>query len=243
MSYNYNQLIAQLANLAGTTTTQINFEFEVPHAIDYGEQRIFTDLDLIATVTTDTSQLCTPNKREVQIPGAFIVVKGINIITPAGSPPLTGSRKQCVRASQDVMDFLFPDAGSAAVPYRFHVLNQGFGSTFGTVLLGPWPDQAYTVEFVGTQRPAPISASNPNTFLATTLPHLFEVACMVHLSAYQKNWSALGSDPQSSAAWEQQYKTLLVGCDAEELRKRYEGSSAFPPWGFDKAPSSPDAKA
>jgi hypothetical protein len=59
------------------------------------------------------------------------------------------------------------------------------------------------------------------------------------MSAYQKNWSSLGSDPQASAAWESQYEALKVGADAEELRKRYEGSSAFPPWGFDKAPSGP----
>lgn len=240
MSYNYTQFVAELANLAGTTTTQPNFVTELPNAIDYGEQRIFRDLDLIATITTDTSQVCTPNIRTVGVPGSFVTVKGLNIVTPIGATPNNGKINQCVRASQDLLDAIFPDATIVGVPYRFHIQSQGYGGIAGVAVLGPWPDQAYTVQYVGTQRPAPISQSNQSTFLSTALPDLFLIACMIHMSAYQKNWSALGPDPAAGATYENQYKTLLKGCSAEEMRKRYEGSAAFPPWGFDTQPTTPD---
>lgn len=240
MSYNYTQFVTALANLAGTTTTQPNFVTELPNAIDYGEQRIFTDLDLIATVTTDNSQNCTPNNRTVPIPGGFITVKGVNIVTPAGSTPSNGKINQCVRSSQDLLDFLFPDASITGVPSRFVIQTQGYGGVSGVAVLGPWPDQSYNVQYVGTQRPAPLSQSNQSTFISTTLPHLFLVAAMIHMSAYQKNWSALGPDPAAGATYENQYKALLKGCSAEEMRKRYEGSAAFPPWGFDAQPTTPD---
>jgi hypothetical protein len=243
MSYNYTQFISEVANLAGTTVTQPNFVTELPNAIDYGEQRIFRDLDLIATVATDASQACSPNNRYINIPGTFVVVKGVNVITPAGATPATGKRNPLVRASLDLLDFLFPDSSVVGVPTRFHVQTQGFGSNAGTLVVGQWPDQGYAVEYVGTQRPAPLSSGNPNTFLATNLPDIFLIACMIHMSAYQKNWSALGNDPASGQTYEAQYQKLLLGADAEELRKRYEGSSAFPPWGMDKQPTSPDAKA
>lgn len=238
MAYNYSQFVAALANLAGTSTTQPNFVIELPNAIDYGEQRIFRDLDLITTVTTDASQACTPNSRTAPIPGAFVVVKGVNIVTPAGATPSNGALNPCVRASQDLLDFMFPSVAGSGIPTRFHIQTQGWGSNSGTVVLGPWPDQGYFVQYVGTQRPTPLSAGNPNTFLSTNLPDLFLIACMIHMAAYQKNWSSLGSDPQSGSTWEVQYEKLKTGADAEELRKRYEGSSAFPPWGFDKQPSA-----
>ena len=108
--------------------------------------------------------------------------------------------------------------------------------------LGPWPDQNYTVEFEGTQRPAPLSASNTSTFLTTYLPDLFLVAAMLHLCAYQKNWSALGDDPNSAATWEAQYLKLKTSADAEELRKRYSNTTLGLPPGLNKGSGAPEAQ-
>jgi hypothetical protein len=236
MSYDYNGFVAQLANLCGTNPTQPNFVIELPAAIDYAEQRLFRDLDPLIMEVTDSTQACVVGARYARIPGTFIVINGVNIITPSPNVPALGKRNQCVRTSQDLLDFLYPDNSIVGVPIRFHVQNEGFGATFGVLVLGPWADQPYIIEYVGTQRPAPLSAANPNTFFSTDLPDLFLIAAMIHMSAYQKNWSAMGPDPQQSANFESQYLKLLKGADAEELRKRYAGSSAYPPAGFDAAP-------
>lgn len=236
MSLTYSQFQTEVANLAGTLVTNPAFVTELPSAIDYAEQRLYRDLDLLATIVTDASQSCVPSNRNVTAPAAFFVINGVNIITPAGSPPANGKRNQLIKASQDVIDLIFPDASNVGVPYRYAQ------STQWLIALGPWPDSNYTVEFVGTQRPAPLSASNPTTFLSIYLPDLMLVAAMIHMSAYQKNWSALGDDPQSGQTWETQYGKLLSSADAEELRKRYVGTAQFPPWGEQKTPAAPDAK-
>lgn len=243
MSYNYTGFVNEMVNLAGTTAANSNFIIELPNAIDYGEQRIFRDLDLIANVVVDTSQVCSPGNRQINAPGAFVVVNGINIITPAGTPPSGGKRNQLSPISKDLIDFLYPDASITGIPVYYCSQSQGFGANPGVVLLGPWPDQGYVTEITGTQRPATLSATNPNTFLTTNLPDLFLIACMIHMQAYQKNWSSIGQDPAAGASYETQYQKLLVGADAEELRKRYAGSTVLPPPGMSKQPASPDAKA
>jgi hypothetical protein len=237
MSFNYTGFVSALANLSGTLTTNPYFQTELPNAIDYAEQRLFRDLDLIVTITTDASQACVPSNRNLTAPAAFIVIDGINIITPAGTTnPDNGKRNRLVKTSQDVLDWIFPDASIVGPPTRWALASQ-----WG-IILGPWPDANYTAEIVGTQRPAPLSAANPNTFLATYLPDLMLVAAQMHMALYQKNWSALGDDAQSSQTLETQYGKLLASADAEELRKRYTGSAVFPPWGEAKTPAAPDAK-
>jgi hypothetical protein len=242
VSYNYSQLVAELAVLTGASPTTTAFTTELPNAIDYGEQRIFRDLDLLATVIADHSQVCTPSTRIVNVPGNIVSINDVNIITPAGVAPGGGLRNPLVRVSQSVLDLLYPSPTVATVPEYYCYQFQGYGGSQGNILLGPFPDQNYTVEYIGTARPTPLSASNPNTFLATNLPDLFLVACMIHMAAYQKNWSSIGNDPAGAVGYETQYQKLLVGASAEEIRKRYAGTTMIPPAGLAEQPSSPDAK-
>lgn len=242
MSYNYTGFVSALANLVGTTTTQPNFVIELPNAIDYAEQRLFRDLDLVFAQVLDTSQVCTPNYRYIGVPGGFVSVDGVNIITPAGVQPNNGKRNQLVKVNRDLIDILYPDGSIVGVPTYFVYFTQGFGPNAGLIILGPWPDQGYVAEIAGTAREQPLSASNPNTFLATNLPDLMLIAAMIHMQAYKNNWSSIGNDPAASATYETQYQKLLVGADAEEMRKRYTGTTVLPPRGADKQPTSPDAK-
>ncbi len=226
MSLNYTTYQAELANLAGTTTTNPYFSIELPNAIDYGELRILRDLDLLTTITANSSQMCVPNQRSVSIPSSFVVVNGVNLITPAGTTPNNGTRNQVVKCSEAVLDFSWPSAIGATLPTKFALQNQT------TMLLGPWPDQAYVVEIIGTQRPTPLSSGNPSTFIATNLPDLFLAASMVHMAGYQKNFGAQADDPRMAMSWETQYGALLEGCNAEELRKRYAGTIVALPAGI-----------
>jgi hypothetical protein len=223
MSLTYITFQSELANLAGTATTNAYFQIELPAAIDYAELRIQRDLNLLAAITTDSSQTCVPNKRIISIPSAFVGVDGINIVTPAGTTPDNGTRNELQKVSKDFMDFCWSSAAGAALPTKFAVLNQG------TLLLGPWPDQGYVVEIIGPQRVTPLSASNATNFLSTNLPDLYLAAAMIHMAAYQKNFGAMADDPRSAMSWEMQYKLLLAGADAEEMRKRYAGTVRLAP--------------
>jgi len=236
MSLTYTTWLAQAANIAGTSTTNPYLVTELPGAIDYAELRIYRDLDLLATRQTDQSQTCVPSQRKLNVPAAFVVVEGINIITPAGAAADSGTRNQLLPTSVEFLDFCWPSSAGATLPAKFARLSQSL------FLLGPWPDQSYAVEIIGTQRPTPLSAGNPTTFLSTNIPDLFLAATMIHISAYQKNFGAQADDPRMAQSWESQYGLLLASADAEELRKRYRGTIALPaPPGMDKRPSGPDA--
>lgn len=237
MSLTYSTWLSALANLAGTTTTNPYFLIEVPNAVDYAEQRLYRDLDLISTITSDFSQTTIALNRNIVVPAAFVVVNAINLITPAGAQPdaVGSKRNQLVRVSEDFLDFSWPDATGAGLPNIYAIRNQT------QFLLGPFPNLGYVVEYVGTQRPAPLSVANPTTFLTTNLPDLFLTASMIHVAGYQKNFGAQADDPRSSMSWETQYKAELASADAEELRKRYMGTTLAPPPGTAKMPVSPGA--
>ena len=245
MAMNYTSFVNSLVNLSGAgSATQPNFVIELPNAIDYAEQRIYRELDLIETITTDSTQACVALTRTVNVPSAFITVTGVNLITPAGTvAPNSGARNPLSPVSQAWLNFVYPSNVGAALPVRYHWFTQaGDLNAMGYIVLGPWPDAVYQVEYEGTQRPAPISASNPTTFLATYLPDLFLTAAMIHLCAYQKNWSALGDDPQSGATWENEYLKLKTSADAEELRKRYSNTTVGLPAGLNKGSGAPEAE-
>lgn len=219
----YTTLQSELANLAGTNTSNAFFQIELPAAIDYAELRMQRDLNLLAAVTVDSSQTCVPNRRIIAIPAGFVGIDGVNAITPAGTSPDNGTRNELQKVSKDFLDFCWPGQAGATLPTKFAVLNQG------TLLLGPWPDQGYVVEIVGPQRVTPLSASNATNFLSTNLPDLYLAAAMIHMAGYQKNFGAQADDPRSAMSWETQYKSLLASADAEEMRKRYAGTILLAP--------------
>jgi hypothetical protein len=58
---------------------------------------------------------------------------------------------------------------------------------------------------------------------------------MIFISAYQRNFSSSGSDPQMPINYETQYQTLLKGAAGEEIRKRFRSIGGSP-----EAPSAAD---
>jgi hypothetical protein len=91
-------------------------------------------------------------------------------------------------------------------------------------LVGPYPDQPYYVEIVGTYRPDSLSSSNQTTFISLYLPDLFIMASMVYVSGYQRNFGRQSDDPAMAQSYENQYQTLLKGAAVEEARKKFEAS-------------------
>ena len=219
MSLTYTTYVQQLQVLVASIAPDANFDTILPGCIDYSEQRIYRELDLLQTVVADTSVLTVLGVRQITIPSSFVAVNGINLIASGSSQriPLTP-------VSRDVVDRMWP-GGTNGQPEMFAMLTQW------TVILGPPPDATYTVETIGTTRPAPLSSTNTTTFLTTYLPDLFVAASMVYMSGYQRNLGAQANDPQMGTSWEQQYQNLFKSANAEELRKMFMGDSwtSLPP--------------
>lgn len=223
MALTYLTYKATLANMAVMDETDPNFVQILPSVIDYAEDRAYRELDLLNTVTRDTSNV-TANSRSYTLPqnnGRFRVVNGINIFSPVGT---TATRNQLDPVSRDYLDACWPSdtaASAATIPSVFAML------TDQTVLLGSPPGAAFTAEVIGTIQPAPLSATNTTTYLTLYLPDLFLAASMVFVSGWQKNFGSQADDPKMAVSWESQYTTLFASANIEENRKKFASGA----WG------------
>lgn len=220
MSLTYNTFTTALSNFLVIPLSDANFVAAISNIIEDAEQRIYRDLDLLSTVVTDVSAALIAGNRNFLLPSAsgriFIVVDTINVITPAGTTdPVVGKRNPLLPATREMLDTLYPDSTGSAVPKYFGMVTQG------SIVVGPWPDAAYQVEVVGTQRPAPLSSSNQTTFLSVNLPDLFLNAALVMGAGYQKNFGAAVDDPKAAMTWEAHYQSALASARTEEMRKKF----------------------
>lgn len=231
MSINYPSYVAQISNLMVTSTADVNFNTMLPGMIDYAEQRIYRELDLQATRTFDQTTTLSSGDRTWTLPvlagGIPVVVEQLNLFTPAGTTSSNTTKVPLTPVTKEFLDFAWPSnlSSQTAQPIYYAPVNNTL------YIFGPSPDQSYILEFVGTQRPFPLTSSNSSTFLTQNLPDLFIVASMVFAAGYMRNYGAQADDPQMPGSWESQYKTLFASANAEELRKRFQsqGWSAMTP--------------
>jgi hypothetical protein len=214
----YSQYVTEIATMAVVETTDPNFVEILPQMITYAENRIYRDLDLLSTVTS-INYTATPNNRALTFPITdFITLQEVNVITPAGIvDPNTGTRVALLPVTKEWMSYNYPSISGNGVPAYFAMFDQN------TILMGPWPNQNFTIEIVGTFRPNSLSAANTSTFVSLYLPDLLIMASMIYVSAFQRNFiSSAANDPQMPVNYETQYQTLLKSAMVEEARKKFQ---------------------
>ncbi len=209
----------------------------LPRIIEYASLRILREFDFLATRTTDATALSTNGVRSVAIPPQFIVVEAASIIFPANTKPADAgaNRIPMIHTSLEFINMTWPNESQVKTPSQlsdiyFSLFNEEVAADSDTsepmslpssIQIAPTPDDAYHVEFNGTQRPAMLSADNPTTFLSVYVPDLFLAAAMIAGHGYLlRNWSGMADDPQAPMTFEKQYRILAEGVDIEELRKK-----------------------
>jgi hypothetical protein len=217
--------VAQISTMAVVEPTDPAFLVVLPQMITYAENRMYRDLDFLFTSASTTAYSLNVGSRTLNVPantfpyGTLVVPEQINVITPAGtSNPDNGTRVPLLPTTKEFLDQVYGSAAYQDIP-KYWVPFDDY-----TFLVGPYPDANYTVELVGTYRPASLSASNPTTFISLNLPDLFIMASMVYVSAYQRNFGRQNDDPQMAQSYEGQYQTLLKGAAVEEARKKFEAA-------------------
>lgn len=218
MSLTYAQYVTTVATMAVIDPTNAAFLAILPNAIDYTELRIQRDIDLLATVSSNTTTSLTANQRALTFTqGLFATIQDVNVLTPVGtSNPNAATRNPCLPVAKEFLDYTYPSSAGATIPTWFAMLNQN------TLYFGPWPDQAYTVELVGTVRFTPLSSSNTTNFLSLYTPDLYVQASMIYISQFQRQFGAAANDPQMPGSYEAQYQTLLKSAAVEEARKKFQ---------------------
>lgn len=220
---NYTTYISQIATLTAISSADPNFQTIMPATIDYAEQRIYREGDFLSTYITDTTANVVANVREFEYPGnnTFLVIDQISILTPITASTSNATRVPLQVASRQFIDMVYPNSATAVgVPAYFAQV------TDDSCLLGPVPDQSYTVEMIGTKRPLALSTFNSSTFLTLTLPDLFIAASMIFMSGYMRNFGSQADDAPMATSWQSQYDKLFASAGMEEQRKKY-GSQAW----------------
>lgn len=221
MSLTYNTFIASLANMIVVPVNDPNYVIALPNIIADAELRLYRELDLLSTRVTATGPLTAAN-RNFALPtptggnGEFVVVEQFNVITPfTATNPELGTRNPLDPVSKEYLDATWPSVTGSGVPSLFAPISQQ------SWIVGCWPDAAYTVEVVGTIRPAALSFANQTTFLSLHYEDLLLAAALVMSAGYQLNFSAAGDNPQAGATWESHVSTLLNAAKIEEIRKKF----------------------
>lgn len=218
MAINYTTYVSQLSNLMIVGSTDANFQTFLPGCIDYSEQRIYREMDLVQTTVTDTSVFFSSGQRTLTLPSTWVVIEEINVFSSAGTTSSNGNRNQLTPITREYINYAYPSNSTfQGIPQYFNLLDQNI------IIVGPVPDAAYNVEIIGVQRPAALSSANSSTFLTAYLPDLFIAASMVFASGYMQNFGSQSDNPQQAQSWESQYQLLLKSAMSEESRKKFEG--------------------
>lgn len=221
MSLTYATYVSSLANLLVVPTSDPGFVADLPNIIDYAELRMYRKLDLIDTSVRDSSAAFTAGNRNFNLPtasGLPIVTDELNVITPAGTVNAdSGARVALTQTSEEMLNMLWPSVNGSGTPQYFAMVNQGLA------IVGPWPNAANNVEWVGTTRPTSLSPTNTTTILSVFFPDMFIAASMVRAAGYQKNYGQGVDDPKMAITWESIYSTLESSAETEEARKKFEG--------------------
>jgi hypothetical protein len=217
---NYTTYTAQISNLMAELSSDPNFQTMLPGMIDYAEQRLYRELDLIYTRVTDATGSCTAGNNLFQLPtsiGTFLVVEQVNVFVSSISGVGTATSVPLVNTSVDFIDLTYGSGSFVTNIPEFFAMRDN-----ANILLGPTPISSFQIQIRGTQRPAALSASNSSTILTQMLPDAFIAASMVFGSGYMRDFGSQSDNPQMAQSWEGQYTKLMQSANVEELRKKYQ---------------------
>lgn len=233
--YNFSDWITAVATLIeipitnpalAAPSSDPNFNNYYPRAIEFAEQRIYRELDLLNTRVTDDTGSLTANSRRFSLPtsqGIILVLEELAVFNPPGT------RNVLIPTARQFMDMAYPSdtpPSTPSVPQYYALVDQG------TVIVGPPPSSAFGMETVGTVRPLALSATNTATMLTQYFPDVFLAASMVAWAGYQRDYGQQSDDPQLAMSWEHVYEAAIKSAGIEEFRKKHEGQG----WGT-KLPS------
>lgn len=219
----YAEWLTAVSELLVVDPADADFLAYAPRAIEYAEQRMYRELDLLYTYTTSDAGSFVAGTRTFTLPADTIVVNNINVITPTATAPDSGVRNPLTPVSREYLDAVYGSnaSGLRGLPTCFAML------TNTTIAVGPWPDAAYHVEVARETRPTALSASNTTTILTLYLPDAFLSATMINLiGGFQRDYGAQSDGPQDSASWSKQYADQMASATVEAFRQKQLGTSA-----------------
>jgi hypothetical protein len=231
---------AYLANYLQQEPAIADYTAAVPLIIANAELRIYRELDFLSTRGVNSSLSFTAGARTLSMAAMTgtlvsgfpvanvypVVVQSVAAILPTATQPNAGQRVRFQLASYEFVDALWPNESVVSppgTPFAYYALVD-----HQTVIVAPTPDQSYVAEIIGTWRPAPMSATNIETWLGDNLPDLFFAACMVEAAGWERDFGRQADDPQMAMSWEGEYGRLKASAIEEEQRRKGFGAGYQP---------------
>lgn len=235
----YNGYVTQIATMAvvnvQTTSGVVEgvdeaFNAIIPQMLNYAELRIQRDLDLLPSQTSRSYSLTIGSNQLALGAYDFVTVQTISLTVSGNTYPLLPTTKEYL---QNVYGSSAPAA--RAQPKLFAMyggdLSTG-GTTYNNILIGPYPDAAYSVTVTGTVRLPTLYenattelASTGTTFISTYFPDLLVQASMIYIAQFQRNFGQASNDPSMGPTYELQYQNLLKSAGVEEARKKFSAAA------------------
>ena len=235
----YNGYVTQIATMAvvnvQTTSGVVEgvdtaFNDLIPQMLNYAELRIQRDLDLLPSQTSRSYTLTIGSNQLALGAYDFVTVQTIALTVSGVTYPLLPSTKEYL---QNV--YGSSAAGARAQPKLFAMyggdLSTG-GTTYNNILIGPYPDAAYSVTVTGTVRLPTLYenattqlADTGTTFISTYFPDLLVQASMIYIAQFQRNFGQASNDPSMGPTYELQYQNLLKSAGVEEARKKFSAAA------------------
>lgn len=231
---NYNDWFTAFSSHLVIDQTNTDLITISPYIIIETENRIYRELDMMVANVRDGSASTTAGLRNFNLPttiGTFLIVDDVNVILPAGVAPEAGTRQRLTPVSLSYLDYAWSSSIGSGPPQQWAYISQntylGGAQAQAQIAFGPWPDNAYRVEVIGKIQPAPMSATNLNTYLTDNLFDLLLAASIVAGTAWQQNFGAAGAVDNAAMAvnWEAQYQKLKGSAEEWEARKKHAASS------------------
>lgn len=235
----YNGYVTQIATMAVVnvqTTSGVvegvdaSFNSIIPQMLNYAELRIQRDLDLLPSQTSRTYNLTIGSNQLVLGAYDFVTVQTIALTVSGSTYPLLPSTKEYL---QNVYG---SSASTARAQPKLFAMYGGDlstgGTTYNNILIGPYPDAAYSVTVTGTVRLPTLYenattelASTGTTFISTYFPDLLVQASMIYIAQFQRNFGQASNDPSMGPTYELQYENLLRSAGVEEARKKFSAAA------------------
>ena len=201
------------------------FVAQFPLATSYAETRIYHEIPFIASYLEDTSATTTAGSRIISLastPLPLVSLEQIRLVVPTATALPAGTMVPFDRVTLDFIDRYWPVEGATLTPS----LTSQYGRYWAlindrTVAIAPTPDAAYQVKAGGLYQPAPISATNPSTYLSVSYPDLLQAGICVFLAgALNRNFGAQADESGQAMSWEALFQKELAPARAEEMRRR-----------------------
>lgn len=252
----YNAYITQMGVLVPVPVTQsssgingfsdVNLTAAIPQMLNYAELRIQRDLNLLASVTSNTYTL-TAGQQVFSLPvDDFVTVQTLEIVQTSAGTAVTSV--PLLPASKEFIQNCYSGLAIANQPQYFAMYGDNFGDSedsYTNILLGPTPNYTYTLRVTGTSRSPSLyqysatesAANSTYTYISAYFPDLLVTASMIYISMYQRNFSSTSDSPEMGATYEKQYQAQRLGAIGEEDRRKQAGSA----WSAYATPASATA--